>query len=105
MVLTNEVGTRLSEHLLHKPEAMNEASIINIGLQLLNRIESLHALGYCHGNICPSSIYFCGKQKTQVILADFHHSKKYRTSSYLKKSMASNKFESVFTRKIESESF
>ncbi len=60
---------------------MNEASVINIGLQLVNRIESLHSIGYCHGNICPSSIYLGGKNESQVILADFYHSKKYESDT------------------------
>jgi tRNA A-37 threonylcarbamoyl transferase component Bud32 len=84
---------------------MNEASIINIGLQLINRIESLHGLGYCHGNICPSSIYFGGKQKTQIILADFYHSEKYRCSLSAEKSMALYEFERVLKEKMECKSF
>jgi serine/threonine protein kinase len=56
---------------------MNEASIINIGLQIVNRIEKLHDLGYTHGNICPSTIYFGGRDLKQIFIADFNHSRKF----------------------------
>ena len=58
--MTLDIGPSLSELVQGEPKAMNEASIINIGLQIVNRIEQLHNLGYTHGNICPSTIYFGG---------------------------------------------
>ena len=52
-VVTYDIGPSLSELVQGEPKVMNEASIINIGLQIVNRIEKLHDLGYTHGNICP----------------------------------------------------
>ena len=56
---------------------MNEASIINIGLQIVNRLEKLHDLGYTHGNVCPSTIYFGGRDLKRLFIADFNHSRKF----------------------------
>jgi casein kinase 1 alpha len=76
-VVTQDIGPSLSELVQGEPKAMNEASIINIGLQIVNRIEKLHDLGYTHGNICPSTIYFGGRDLKQLFIADFNHSRKF----------------------------
>ena len=60
-VVMEKLGQSLLELIRNQPQSMNEASIFNIGFQLVNRIEILHNLGYCHGNISPSSIYFSGE--------------------------------------------
>ena len=62
-VLTTHPGPSLQSLILSQPSAMNQASALNIGMQLVNRIESLHSTGFYHGNICPSSIYFSGKDR------------------------------------------
>jgi serine/threonine protein kinase len=54
---------------------MNKAAICHIISIIVNRVESLHKIGFCHGNINPSAIYLSTGDKIQVSLADFQYSK------------------------------
>ena len=79
-VVTDYLGPSLAEMLKEKPDMLNQASILNIGIQLVNRIESLHKLGFYHGNLNPSSIFFKGKDG--VFIGNFHFSGKVNNNNF-----------------------
>ncbi len=81
-VLTLETGPNLKELIEACPASMNEACIYQVITQLLSRVEDIHKIFRCHGNICPSSIYFGLAERQQVFLADFYYSNTLECDSY-----------------------
>ena len=54
-----------------------KAEYYNITLQLLNRVEQLHDLGYVHGDIKLQNIVFGKKDPKKIYLLDFGLCSKY----------------------------
>jgi hypothetical protein len=57
-VIIEQLGPSLHDLIKVCPISINEASIYYIITQLVNRLEELHKIGYYHGNVCTSSVYF-----------------------------------------------
>ena len=57
-------------------------TVLMIGIQILNRIESLHKKGYLHRDIKPDNFLIgTGKEKSRIFMIDFGLSKKYVVNS------------------------
>lgn len=52
-------------------------SVIRYGLQALKLIETLHRLGYVHGDITPSNFVVGRKDNHKLFLIDFNTSFRY----------------------------
>lgn len=55
---------------------MNKITAFDLTIQIVNRLEKLHSIGYVHGNICPESIRFDSSDQKRVILSDFYFARK-----------------------------
>ena len=45
--------------------------VLEIGIQLFNHLEQMHALEIVHGNIHSGNIFFASEETTDVLLTDF----------------------------------
>lgn len=79
----SELGPSLQSLIINSPTVINEAAIYFLITQIINRVETLHELGFRHGNICPSSLYLDINNHKQILLADFNHSQKFQDVSHL----------------------
>ena len=69
------------DSVLRKSEnnQLSRIKCFDIALQLLDRIENLHSLGYVHGDLKPSNLMFYPNQSQRLCLIDFGLSTRYVT--------------------------
>lgn len=64
------------QHKYNSTEGLSLKVVIMLGIQLLDRIKTLHSLGYVHGDIKPANIMFGkGPKKNTLYLVDYGLSK------------------------------
>lgn len=73
---------------------MNNIMAFDLTIQLVNRLEKFHSLGYVHGNICPDSIRFDSCDQKRIILCDFYYSRKIFSKKWTSK-------RTIYRKKIE----
>lgn len=49
--------------------------MLELLIQLVNRLEKLHQLGMIHGNVCPASLRIDLENDCKVYLCDFYYSR------------------------------
>jgi serine/threonine protein kinase len=74
-------GVTVENQFVKNKKLMSIPSIINIGLQILTRLEVMHNLGYVHRDIKPENFLFGLNHKQGIVhLIDFGLSKRYKNS-------------------------
>ncbi len=58
LLAIQKVGTNLRNLASEETYSVNDVQAIDYTIQLVNRLEKLHSLGYVHGNVCPEAIRF-----------------------------------------------
>jgi serine/threonine protein kinase len=78
-VVFEELGKNLEEARLGCGGRFSLKTTLMIGLQMLERIEYIHELGFLHGDIKPSNFQIgkSPKVKHKIFLTDFELSHRY----------------------------
>ena len=73
-LITELLSFSLNDILSH---SLNISIVIELGIQMLQRIESLHTMGLIHRDIKPDNFLFGLKEKEKVYLIDYGFTKSY----------------------------
>lgn len=66
-------------------------SVLQIGIQMVRRLEQLHKVGYVHADVKPGNMLVGAEDPSKIFLVDFGVSMKYKRSTEQSNTIASNK--------------
>lgn len=84
-MILKKYGHSLKEMILrHKKKRFSIKSCVQIGIQLLRSLETLHNHGFVHNNLKPRSVLlkssdFKELDSSQLVLIDFAHTQRYQS--------------------------
>lgn len=72
-ILFQKLGPSLTELFSNKLISINEAGACKLLVQVINRLQLLHELGYAHGNVSFDSLCIDEKELPNIFLTDFYY--------------------------------
>lgn len=74
-LVTSGCGPTLKTLVADKGPHLPLKFVLELLIQLVNRLEKLHQLGMIHGNVCPTSLRIDLENDCKVYLCDFYYSR------------------------------